>query len=165
MADIYTIQRETRDNLGSQDENKNLVFLGPYYENLGVEEGPTQLKTRNIGTAFILGHANNGVLGTSALGIGTMTAWTINKVVNPNNIFHEHFRFSDFNDTNNTTGSFSTTYFNVCLDLNEIFQTLQIFDNSQSIQYVTAYIDLTGAKSRVAVSSGGGQIVNLVEGQ
>ncbi len=165
MADIYTAHRETRDNLGSQDENKNLILLGPYKETLGVEMGPTQLVVRDVGTAFILGHSGNGILGTSALGIGTMTAFVVNRVVNPANIFHEHFRFSNFNDTTNTTGTFSTTYYNVNVDEDEIYQTLDIFKDLKSIQFVTIFVDLTGSKSTITVDDEGGQTVTLTEGQ
>jgi len=35
-----------------------------------------EVRTRNIGTAFILGHSSNGVLGTSTLGEGTRGEFT-----------------------------------------------------------------------------------------
>ncbi len=35
-----------------------------------------KVESRTIGTAFILGHASNAVLGTSTLGAGTMSGWS-----------------------------------------------------------------------------------------
>ena len=164
MPNIYDIHRETRDNLGSQDENKNIILIGPFTEKIGVEEGPTILKKRDVGTAFIWGHTDNGIWGTSAWGGGTIEAFSIQRVVNPNNTFHEHFRFSDLNDTTNTTGSFSTTNFNVSMDYNEIYQTLEVFKNLESVQYATVYVDFTGTKTQILIDSSGGQIVTITEG-
>jgi len=164
VLDLYNSHRETRDNLGNQDENKNLILLGPYKETIGTELGPTQITISNIGDAFILGHVTNGILGTSMLGATNYGSPTVVRVVNPNNIFHEHFRFSDFNDTTVTTASFSTTYFNVSFDLDEIFQTKSIFYNVESVQYVTIYVNLTGSKTTITVDNGGGQLVTLTEG-
>lgn len=165
MVDILDAHRETRDNLGNQDENKNLVLLGPYKENAGTEMGPTQLRTRDVGTAFILGLSTNAILGTSELGEGTLGDWVVNKVVNPNNVFHEHFRFTTYNDTTKTTGNFNTTNFNVSLDQNEIFQTLDIFRNSQSITSATVFVDLVGTKTTITIDNDeGGQTVTITEG-
>lgn len=165
MANLFDIHRETRDNLGNQDENKNLILLGPFNENVGTEMGPTQARSRDIGTAFIIGHPDNGILGISALGEGTMTAWAIQRVVNPNNVFHEHFRFSNFDDTTKTTGTFSTTNFNVSLTGGQIFQTLDIFKDSKSIQFVTPTISLSGGDTTITIDESGGQMVIVTEGE
>jgi len=165
MTDIYESHRETRDNLGSQDENKNIVLFGPYNLNLGVELGPTQLVVSNVGSSFVLGLATNAILGTTELGMASDYESNVPyRVVNPYNTFHEHFRYNNFNDSDNTTASFSTTYYNVNFDEDEIFQTLDIFHNLESIQYVTIYIDLTGVKETITIDDSGGQLVTLTEG-
>jgi len=163
VLDLYESHRETRDNIGIKDETRNLVLVGVFNENLSLEEGPTQLNKREIGTAFILGHSTNGILGTSKLGFGTMGSWAVQRVVNPKNTFHEHFRYDTYNDSTNTNGDFSTTYYNASMDKNEVFQTLDIFKDNKSIQYATIYVDLTGTKKIVA--AGSGLTTTLIEGQ
>lgn len=169
------IQQETRDNQGRPDENKRQVFVfgGPLSESLNIEEGPTQLKKRNAGDAFIIGHSVNGVLGTAngtggtqiTLGDGKIGATTINRVTNPGNVFHEHFRYSNFNDSTVTTANFDTTNFNVAFDVNEIFQTPSIFLNQQSIISVQLDASINGGSTTFNLSSDEeGQDVTVTEG-
>ena len=164
---LYDSHRETRDNLGSQDENKNLILLGAYKETIGIEMGATQVTITDIGTAWILGHAENGILGVTGMGLGAGTYGTpgVVRVVNPNDIFHEHFRYNNFNDSTATTGTFSTVYFNVSMDVDEVFQTTDIFKDLTSVQYATAYVDLTGTKQTTTADGEGGKIITLTEGQ
>ena len=133
-------------------------------EDIEIEEGPTQMTIVNIGDSFVLDHPTNGVLDTSALDASNLTSG-VGRVVNPNNIYHEHFRFSTFNDTAKTNGTFSTTYFNVSLTSGQVFHTLDIFRNLQSVTASTIYADLDGPTKSFAVDSGGGKIIILTEGQ
>src|SRR3990167_4841550 len=86
-----------RDQLGErglvgteagQSGNVNLIVLPPFREEVIQEWNGVLWQTSDIGDAFILGHADNGKLGTSALGAGTKSAFANIRVVNPYNVFH-----------------------------------------------------------------------------
>ena len=161
---MVTPFQETKDNLGHADETRSLVLIPPFTENIFIEEGPTQLKTRDIADAFVLGLASNATLGVNALGEDSIGALILRRVVNPNNTFHEHFRFSDFNDTTNTTGTFSTTNFNVNLTKGQIFQTKSSFLNIESPISAQISVTLTGGDSEFIVDNKGGKRVTITEG-
>ena len=157
--------QQTRDNIGQEDNTKNLILLGPFNESLIVEEGPTLLYRNTIGSSFVLGKSTNAILGTTELGMASDYVSDIReRVVNPKNTFHEHFRFTTFNDSGVTTGTFDTTDYNVQLDKDEIFQTQEIFMNEQGIYYVTPYISLNGG-STTFIIDGTSKSVNIIEGK
>jgi len=119
--------QQTRDNLGKQDDTKDLVLIGPFNETLIMEEGPTVLKARDVSadtiwnsfnwnasnwdniysSGFFLGNATFGVLGTSKLG-DSPTSLTFERVVNPNNKFICYFRYNLF-ENSSTTATWNTT--------------------------------------------------------
>lgn len=157
--------QQTRDNIGNLDDTRSLVLLGPLNENVVVEEGPTQLTKNNVGSSFVLGLATNAVLGTTVLGETDYVVGEVMRVVNPNNIFHEHFRFDDFEDSTNGTGTLDTTNFNYQLDNGEIFQTLSIFLNEQSPLFVNPTITIGGGSTTFTiVKADGGKDISVTEG-
>ena len=157
--------QQTRDNIGQEDNTKNLILLGPFNEYVNIEEGPTLLYRNTIGSSFVLGKSTNAILGTTELGMASDYVSDIReRVVNPKNTFHEHFRFTTFNDSGVTTGTFDTTDYNVQLDKNELFQTQEIFMNEQGIYYVTPYISLNGG-STTFIIDGTSKSVNIIEGK
>lgn len=162
--DLYDSHRETRDNLGSMDENKNIVLMGIFKETLGIEMGPTALKKRNIVDAFALGIATNAILGITELGEDNIESLSFQRVVNPNNIFHEHFRFNTFVDTTTSTGDLSLTEYVVNMDIEEIYQTDIIFKNIQSIQSATVFADISGG-STIFIASGTKKHTSITEGK
>jgi len=157
--------QEVRDNLGSSDDTKNLVSPLIFDERHKLEEGPTKIvrKVYSGSDGFILGHAVYGKLGTATLGTPTNTD-TTEVVVNPANTFHEHFRYTDFNDTAISTGSFDTTNFVMELDKNEIYQSLETFKNSESVYWVTPHFQISGGSVTFAIS-GTSKSVNVIEGK
>jgi len=59
--------------------NQRIIF-GDY--RLKIKSTRCKIEYRDIGSAFVLGHPDNGVLGTSALGSGTMGSWTEIETIN-----------------------------------------------------------------------------------
>lgn len=143
--------QQTKDNLGPRDTTKEQVLL-LNTENIYIEEGPTDIQTQLIGTAFILGHPSNGILGTSAFGAGTMGSYTTYAVVNPNNVFHEHFRENRFYDSSNSANvDWDTTNFRIEFSNGGEARTLAIFYNSTEIASVKLTIDVSGMRVRTQI--------------
>ena len=165
MTNIFELNQSTKDNLGTPDDTKNTILVAILPEYCHIEEGPTLLYRNTIGSSFVLGKSTNAILGTTELGMASDYVSDIReRVVNPKNTFHEHFRFTTFNDSGVTTGTFDTTDYNVQLDKNELFQTQEIFMNEQSIYYVTPYISLNGG-STTFIIDGTSKSVNIIEGK
>jgi len=160
--------QETRDNIGSSDDTRDLVSPLIFDENIYLEEGPTQLQRNSIGSSFVLGHATNGILGATGMGLGMASDYVsgyVESVINPKNTFHEHFRYTDFNDTDNSTGTFDTTNYLMVLDKNEIYQSKAIFKNNQSIYWVTPYISFSGGSQTFTVDADSdGTDITIAEG-
>jgi len=165
MANIYELNQSTKDNIGTPDDTKSIILVTVLPEYINIEEGPTKVnkKTYSGADGFILNHAVYGVLGTATLGEPTNTT-TLHGVVNPKNTFHEHYRYTTYNDTTVTTGSFDTTNFCVELDSNEIYQTLEIYKDVKPIFYATTYVDLNGG-STTFILSGTSKSVSIIEGK
>lgn len=150
-----------RDQLGNLDEI-NAVGVWDYEEEIGIEEGPTRVSTRTIGTAFILGHPTNAILGTNQLGAGTLGSLVPVRVVNPDNVFHDHFRDTNFNDTNNSTASWDATNFRWEFIVNDVGRTLSLFLNNQVISSILPNLTLEGISVTVVIDTSlGGQEVNV----
>jgi hypothetical protein len=156
--------QQTKDNLGARDTTKDQTLFR-VKENLYFEEGPTFIEKQNIESSFILGHSTNGVLGTGLLGDVSIGAWTIVWVVNPNNIFHEHFRDNFFYDSSSSSNvTWDTTSFRIEFSANGTAQTNSIFYNDQEIATVKVTVTKSGLKvtSQINESSfPGGRQVNL----
>lgn len=82
-------------------------FVFEFKENLIVEDSPLKVSTRTVSgnDLFIMTDDNYGVLGTNKLGDTDLDTEVLQRVVNTNNIYHEHFRDLDYIDTTNTTAT------------------------------------------------------------
>jgi hypothetical protein len=131
-----------KTQIGSPDNIGILPKL--FTETVGVEEGTTVISQYSIGNSFILGHSVNGILGVTGKNLGVSgRALTLFAVVNPNNIFNEHFRFTDFEDTGTTTATFNTTTHETTFTAGQILQSLQIAYNTGTITNATITLDST----------------------
>lgn len=101
-----------RDQLGRNPPVFPTLVSG-FDETLALEEGPTKTETNSIGTSFILGHPVNGVLGTSTLGEAGRVLVLV-RIVNPNRIFHEHFRTTLYKGVP-FTADWNTTLFRLAM--------------------------------------------------
>lgn len=123
-----------RDQIGSLD-SVNPVGVWDYDEELGIEEGPTMIRKRDIGTAWVWGHPDNCIWGTTEWGEGTLGSWVLQRVVNPDNVFHEHFRDNTYEDTSGTA-TFDISNYRWEFTINDIAKTNSIFYNQQAISSV-----------------------------
>lgn len=142
---------KVKDQLG-RPEDKG-IFVKRKDETVIVEEGPTHIQTRTLGNAWIVGTATNGIVGinTGTVGGGQQVVGgsgrvlTLKTVVNPNNIFREHFSTNYFEDTGTTTADWADTEGELNLTNGEIAQ-------SNEIAYATGTI--TSAKIIATASAG-----------
>ena len=135
-----------------------------FTENLYVQEHATRVRIRSIaGTiliwgntgfgqwgsfnwgssanvSFILGNSLAAILGTTELG-SNASAWAIQRVINPNNIWKESLRTDTFEDTTNTTATWDTTNFRWTFTTGQIIQTSEIYLDSTTITSATLTID------------------------
>ena len=156
--------QDLRDNIGIGDENQEQVLIPPFRENVYLEEGPTATKVRDINDAFVLGVATNAILGTTLYGENNIGSQIVTRVVNPANIFHEHYRFNHFDDSTNSTATFNTTNFLVNFAEGEVHLTLSFFLNVQSISNVIINVTLIGGKQDFIVDDQGGKHLTITEG-
>lgn len=141
--------QEVRDNLGTPDDTRNLVLIGPFKEKLVVDPGPTLVIEGDIGDAFILGHSTNGVLGVAngtdgtqiTLGDGKKGSDVWVRVVNPNKTFKEYFRFNTFHESSVGTANWDVNNHRLAMDTNPshmsaratFAETKWIFANIQNV--------------------------------
>lgn len=119
--------------LGNRDRTDgDLVFL-KYEETLKPKVLSMITSTQAIGDSFVLGHTDNGVLGTDTLGENSLGAVTRYRVTNPNNVFRDYLRATSFKDTVNTTATWDTVNFRWTFTANEVIQTLAISLNDGTI--------------------------------
>ncbi len=110
-----------RDQLGN-DPDVTFFLNTDYSESIGIEENSTTISGESLGNSWIVGSPTNGIVGTnlSTEGGGQQVvgssgrALAIIRVVNPNNIFREHFRDTDFKDSP-TTADWDTTNFRIAM--------------------------------------------------
>ena len=108
-----------RDQLGNDPEIIPLLNAD-YYEEIGIEEGPTVISTNTLGHVWIAGSSTNGIVGSwtgtqdgqqlvvGPDGDGGRVETTI-RVVNPENVFHERLVFNYCLDTTNSTATIDLT--------------------------------------------------------
>ena len=156
--------QETKDNLGTRDTTKDQVLFRNR-ESIYVEEDSSIEEKQLVGSAFVLGHPVNGILGTSAFGAGTLGSWTVHAVVNPNNIFREHFRDNFFYNSSDSSGvSWDTTNFRIEFIKDGKVVTKSIFYDYKEIANAKLVIDFSGLKvsSQIdVINFPGGREVNL----
>ncbi len=153
--------QNTRDNLGAPDTNQVFVMQRSQ-EDVFITELSTLLRQRSIGTAFILGHSANGLLGTSRLGAGTYGDLSIVRVINPNKTFREYFRDSQFKDSN-STANWDTTNFKIKFNQGQEAITSSIYlNNTEVTQVVLANTVQELSSNQVLLNENtGGQEVNM----
>lgn len=112
-------------NFDTPDTDGGGVFFNNFRHTLKIMPLPTSIDTTNIGHAFILGHATNGILNTTgviASGIdgSALTladsgwgATTTSRVQNTNNTYREYLRTNRFVDTDVTTATVDTTTYKI----------------------------------------------------
>ena len=155
-----------RDQLGN-DPDIIPILNADYDETVGIEEGPTIIKGNTLGNSWIVGTVTNGLVGTNTgtQGGGQQVVgeenrvMTIKRVVNPNNVFHEHFRDNEFEDTDVTTADWDTSAFEIGMTNTEIVQSKAIFLNSINIDNAKIILTLgSGALTDLTIqlSSDGG---------
>ena len=129
-------------------------------------QGSTVIETRAIGTAFILGHASNAILGTSQLGVGTMGSWTVTRILNPASTHTEYFKTTQFKDTGNTTASWDTTNLQLSFTGSQTAQSKIIFKNNVNILKGTLIANeiITGTVAHYKFENGTGSTAYDSEG-
>ena len=141
---IMNDKDQIKGQLGKRDKN-DFVFK-KQTENLFPKAGTLIVSKRSIGTAFILGHTVNGLLGATGVGLGagTFGSLVVNRVVNFNNLWREMIRSTTFKDTGNTTADWNTTTFKWDFDDTEIIQTKSLFLNSETV--IAATLNIVAAQ-------------------
>ena len=154
----------TRDQLGRQDK-VNTVGVWDFKEQVGIEEGPTKVAIVGIGTALIFNHATNGKLNSGYVyGPGGKAAEDVKRVINPDNIFKEHFRDTTYQDSTNGAASWDTTNFRWEFGKDDQGQTKAIFKDVKSVSTVTPLISMRGVTVTFVVDKmafSGGKEVNI----
>lgn len=110
---------DTQQQLNPKDVT-DLVFK-LFNDQLPEEHQTVRLVGQNIGHAFYLGHAKNGMLGTAngedgsqiLLGTGGLGTSTISRVMSNDNHFYEPLRDNSYVDTTLTTATVDTTTYKI----------------------------------------------------
>jgi len=158
---IRETKNQNQELSHSSGEDTYVIFPT---EQKQTEEAISVAKTRLIGTAFILGHSTNGILGAGGteLGAGTLGDFAIIRAINPNNTFKEYFNNSNFNDTGVTDCTVNTTDGEATFANTEIYQTTIIFANSVNILKVRPTINVRAGSNQIRVDTGvGSQTLNI----
>ena len=134
----------------SSGEDTNIIFPTNTQE---VIEIAARTKTRQIGTAFVLGHPANGVLGTSALGVGTRGDFVTNRVICPENTFKEWFPTTDYQNTGATTCTVVSADEEASFTTGEVYQTSIIYKNSADILNATPTIRVRGGSNTININT------------
>jgi len=145
----------------SHPSGEDTFIIFPTHE-VELVERAVRLKTRTIGTAFILGHPANAILGTSQLGSSTLSGWSTVLVLPPNNLFREWFGSTEYQDTVTSTCTVVTADGEASFTNGEIYQSSIIYDNNTTLVSVrpiikvrsgsaTANIDTTESSTTINV--------------
>jgi hypothetical protein len=152
--------QDTKDNIGAKDSTRDIILVRNNEEIL-LEENSTIVTRDTIGNSWIVGSSTNGLVGTNTgtQGGGQQVVGssgrvqTIQRVLNPNNTFREHFRDTTFQDTNEPNTAFwDTTNFRLAMtsssDKTQAYNTIAtsgiVFDDLARI--VSATINATETK-------------------
>lgn len=143
----------------SSGEDTNIVFPTNTQEIIQIA---ARTRTRQIGTAFILGHGVNGILGTSQLGAGTRGSWVVNRVVCPNDTFKEWLAGTEFQDTTNTTATHDSSDEEVSFTNGQVYQTKIFYMNETNILSATPNIHVRSGSVKFNIdTSKPGQTINI----
>jgi len=134
-----------KDQLGTNPET-TFLLNADYFETMGIEEGSTKISKKTIGHSWICGSPTNGLVGANTATAdgqqqtvgGQNRVETLQRIVNPNNTFHEHFRDTEYQDSPTTanwdldagrlamhTSNNHSTMYNTVATFKEIFYNEQ----------------------------------------
>ena len=143
--------QQTRDSVSSEPPTQPIYKIKN--EKVLVEEASSKTTKDTIGHSFIMGHSVNGVLGTANGDDGQQIilgeagrATTLLRVINPDSIYRERFRWSTFKDsTVPNTANWDTTTGQLAMSdsgnhatiYNTISQSAEIAYNDGTISQAT----------------------------
>lgn len=136
-----SMARETKEAITVPDDTKD-TETNRVNEKIIMEEDATKVWRNTYGSSFILGSSTHGILGTSKLGESARVV-TLHSVVNPNNVFREHFRDNTFEDTGETTADWGDTEGELSIVDGEIAQSTSIAFNDGNISRATMNVALS----------------------
>lgn len=110
-----------RDQLG-RPENKNIV-VKRFSDTLIIEPNTLRFDKSSLGNSWIVGTSTNGIVGanTGTQGGGQQVVGgdsrvlVLQRVVNVDNTYREHFRHTHFKDSGNTTADWDTTNYRISM--------------------------------------------------
>jgi hypothetical protein len=106
--------QDTKDQIVPSDETGLVLKMFSETQAVDMSNVTVEITKTNIGHAFIVGHATNGVIGTAlgvdgsqiTIGSGGLGASSVERVVNTKNTFVEQLSTSTFIDSSRTTATF-----------------------------------------------------------
>lgn len=139
--------QRTADNLNPRDNT--LPLVKQHQEIVRTEEGPTKVTETNIGSSFILGHPQNGTLGTNTDTVSgnqnvlgrSDTTETLVAVVNPDGIFRESLAWDTYVGTDSSTCSTDVTGQYLTFDNAEVLQSESIAYDNGTITKATLFLE------------------------
>lgn len=135
----------------SAGEDTNVIFPTDIFE---VKELVLRLSGNDIGTAFILGHPDNGLLGTSKLGAGTYSFtgedW---RVVSPDNTFWDYLATTTNKNTADSTSTHNDSTEEELFTPGQIYLTKRIFKNELDIYVVKPKIWIRSAEKVIVIDT------------
>jgi len=174
--------QQVQDNINPTSDVVPILKRGS--DTIVLEEGPTIVKTQDIGNSFIIGHSTNGVLGDTTGGGGEQIILgddsgveVFKSVSSPNNTFREHFRFTDFEDSSGTATWDTTTNFRINFTSGQVGLFKSVYLDSNDTGTITGEVSLDGggewhtvtngtlviAESGVTIAPGNNAIIKFTE--
>ena len=177
LTQVAKNQQKTNDEIGF------LSNITPVFKirrrGIRLVHSPIVVTNTDIGDAFILGSATNGVLGAHnghagtqvTLGRGKIGPTLTLAVTNANNTYQEMLRANTFVNTGATTATVSTVNHDINFTAGQVYKSNPIFNNGQTIVKATLNIlasNITNvANLRFYLSADNGvtleQVTNAVE--
>ena len=165
--------QQVQDNINPTSDVVPILKRGS--DTIVLEEGPTIVKTQDIGNSFIIGHSTNGVLGDTTGGGGEQIILgddsgveVFKSVSSPNNTFREHFRFTDFEDSSGTATWDTTTNFRINFTSGQVGLFKSVYldsnDNPNNITSFTLSWNDTGTITGEVSLDGGGEWHTVTNG-
>ena len=158
VATLSQSNQNTQDNIATRDSNQNYI-VKRNKEKFIIEENTTKVTTNTLGHSWIVGSSTNGIVGTntstedgSQQVVGSAGRdLVLIRVVNPNNIFREHFRDDTFKDASNTTADWNvSSSLTLEMTVGETAQSWAVDYNNGTITKATVNIDFdTGDASDI----------------
>lgn len=140
---VLSDKDQIKIQLGPRDRTDGDLVFRKYEETLIPRQLSMITSKQTIGDSFVLGHPDNGVLGTDTLGENNLGSVTRYRVTNPSNIFRDYLRSTTFKDAANTSATWDTTNFRITFAATQVAQTLALSLNDGTI--ATALLKLTTA--------------------